>query len=102
MNVALNLIALATSETSIRLLAYAIMHNHLHFIAEGNQDACEVFFDRFKQRLTTVLSKQKKASLLKQIQLGITPINNLKQLRDEIAYVIRNPFVDRVNVHVFA
>ena len=31
-----------------------------------------------------------------------TPITSLKQLRDEIAYVIRNPFVVRKDVNLFA
>ena len=33
---------------------------------------------------------------------GLTPINNLKQLRDEIVYVARNPYVDRVDVNPFS
>lgn len=102
MDEALNFIALAAFETTCRILSYAIMHNHLHFIVEGGRDICEAFFERFKRRLALTLSKRKKSALVHQIQIGITPINSLKQLRDEIVYVIRNPFVDRVNVHVFA
>ena len=33
---------------------------------------------------------------------GLTPITTLKQLRDEIAYVIRNPFVVRKDINPFA
>lgn len=99
---ALNMIALSACETQFRILAFGIMHNHLHFVGEGCREDCEGFFSRFEGRLSRFLSRKGKHSLLKQIRVGVTPINNLKQLRDEIVYVIRNPFVDRVNVNLFA
>jgi hypothetical protein len=102
MDEALNMIALAVYESPFRILAFAIMHNHLHAIGEGRRQDAEDFFSGFEERLGRFLSRKGKFGLLKQVVPGITPINDLKQLRDEIVYVIRNPFVDRTNVNLFA
>jgi len=36
---------------------------------------------------------------MKEIQLGITDIMSLKQLRNEIAYVLRNPFLVKLPIN---
>lgn len=99
---ALFFIALAVYYSGCRLLAFAIMNNHLHFILEGPLYCCQEFYEDFQRRLGVYLGRTGRANLAAQCEPGFTPISNLRQLRDEVAYVIRNPFVDREDVNLFA
>lgn len=102
MNLALNMTALAICESDCRLLAFAIMNNHLHFILEGKEKNCLGFYDRFQHRLAKSYRLEHRFSLAMAAQSSLVGISSLKQLRDEIIYVIRNPFVVDPRVHVFA
>jgi len=101
-NLVINYLAIAISKSECKLFAYAIMSNHFHFIVEGNKNAALDFYDCLRKYLDTYYIRHGKGSLMKEIQLGITEITSLKQLRNEIAYVIRNPFVVRNDINVFA
>lgn len=97
-----NLIALAIGTSNCILLAMAIMSNHLHFILEGSKVDCLAFFEDLRNRLQRVFVRYGKGGIISRMNPGLVDIMNLKQLRDEIAYVIRNPFVIRTDVNPFA
>ena len=96
-----NLIALTISCSNCVLLAMAIMSNHLHFILEGSREECLLFFEDLKSRLQKVYARRGRGGIVIRMKPGLVFINDLKQLRDEIAYVIRNPFVARFDVNPF-
>lgn len=102
LNEALNMVAMAVFAADCRLLAFAIMSNHLHFVIEGSLSSCEAFFGQFHALLSKFLSRTNRFDLSKQCIPNYVPINNLKQLRDEIAYVVRNPYVASPNVNMFS
>ena len=102
LNEALNMVAMAVFAANCRLLAFAIMSNHLHFVIEGSLSSCEAFFGQFHALLSKFLSRTNRFDLSKQCIPNYVPINNLKQLRDEIAYVVRNPYVASPNVNMFS
>lgn len=102
MNLALNMLALATCESTCSLLAFAIMNNHLHFVLEGKEEDCLKFYFIFQNRLAKCYRLERRMGLVLAAEPSLVPIGNLKQLRDEIVYVIRNPFVVSNQVHVFA
>ncbi|MBP5566428.1 MAG: hypothetical protein J6X57_02935 [Bacteroidales bacterium] len=97
-----NLIAIAITQSNCRILVYAIMSNHLHFILEGTETDCLLFFELLKNSLNRYLKRHGRPYIVEQMTPGKTEITNLKQLRDEIAYVIRNPFVVREDVNPLA
>jgi len=97
----INYIALAVFASACRLLAFAIMSTHFHFILEGKTNNVEMFWTSFKDNLTNYYKHHGKADMMNNVEARTTPIIDLKQLRNEIAYVIRNPFVDRQDIHVF-
>lgn len=99
---ALNLIAFAVFATNCRLLAFAVMSNHLHFVIEGSLSSCEAFFSHFHALLSKYLSRCGRFDLAQKCTPAYVPINNLKQLKDEIAYVVRNPYVASSNVNMFS
>ena len=102
MNLALNAIAIAVFMSGCRLLAFAVMSNHFHFVIEGSEEVCDAFFNLFKSHLVKCMARVETKKLLKACEAHYVSIDNLRQLRDEIAYVVRNPFVARNNVNIFA
>ena len=100
--VILNMIALLSAEHKTEVLAYAIMSNHLHLILRGNAVTGREFFERLAARISRYLASKGKPGIMKDVTCTITPIASLKQFRDEIVYVIRNPFVVRDDIHLFA
>lgn len=99
---ALNLMAIAKMASDCKLLAYSIMTNHFHFILSGQEEEVLSFFERYKLLLDNYFSRHGKPGIMRSVKAGITAINDLRQLRTEIAYVIRNAFVARPEVNVFA
>ena len=101
--VAMVYIAIAAMLAGVEVLAFALMNNHFHFILRGQEGRCKSFYARFSKMLDLYFSRHGRAGVLAPIsQPDPTPITTLKQFRDEIAYVIRNPFVVRRDVNPFA
>lgn len=97
--VALNLVGIIAKEVHIDILAYALMSNHFHFIVRGEKvDALE-FFYRLRKRLAYYLARKGRSGILDTMEPRIDIITSLDQLRNEIAYVIRNPYVVMVDVN---
>lgn len=96
---AMNRIALDSARHPIRILAFTLMSNHFHFIIEGKSGDCLAFFDDLKEALRRSLSREGRLGLFKTVHASATPITSLKQLRDEIVYVLRNPYVVRNDVN---
>lgn len=101
--VALVYVAIAAMMAGVEILAYALMSNHFHFILRGEEARCKDFYARFSAMLALYFSRHGRPRVLDPIgDPTPTSITSLKQLRDEIAYVIRNPFVVRKDVNLFA
>ena len=102
--VAINLIALLAKETHVDILAFAIMSNHLHFIIKGELVDGLEFFRRLKKRLSNFFARRGRSGVMDLVDVDPeTPaISSLTQFRNEIAYVIRNPYVARTDVNLFA
>ena len=102
--VALNMIAITAREIHLDILAFALMSNHFHFIVRGELVDGLAFFRRLKKRLSNYFARRGRAGILNTVDVDPdTPaIESLTQLRNEIAYVIRNPYVARPDVNPFA
>lgn len=88
-----NNLAYCIISKDIKVLAFSIMSNHIHMIAEGPCSELEDFFRKFRARLSLYLSKRLKMCDLDNFRATILPIENLSYLRNSIAYVNRNAFV---------
>lgn len=102
--VAVNLIAILAKETHVDILAFAIMSNHFHFIIKGELVDGIEFFRRLKKRLSNFFARRGRSGIMDLVDVDPdTPvISTLNQFRNEIAYVIRNPYVARTDVNLFA
>ena len=102
MDMALNFLAIAALASGIRLLAFALMSNHFHFVVEGEEGEAHSFYRNFRGRVAQCLARAGRFKDVMAAEEKLIPIESLKQLRDEIAYVIRNPFVSQKDVHLFS
>ena len=101
--IALVYVAIAAECAGVEVLAYALMSNHFHFILRGQEARCRDFWARLKTMLSLYFSRHGRPGVLAPVgEPDPTPITTLKQFRDEIAYVIRNPFVVRRDINLFA
>lgn len=99
---AVNYIAIAVYLSECKLLALSIMDNHLHFILLATEEQASLFWEIIRNYLEMYYQRHGRAGLLNGVRAGLTSIDNVAQLRTEIAYVIRNAFVVKPHVHVFA
>ena len=100
--VAVNFMAIIAKEVNIEILVFALMNNHFHFIFRGKKVDGLEFFRRLKKRLSYFLARKGRPNVLDSAEPKIQPITTLIQFRNEIAYVIRNPYVVIVDVNPFA
>lgn len=84
-------LALAAWESSVVILAYAIMSNHIHVLLAG--DVPEQFYLKFMKRLNTYLSRHGDRSRKLPEEPTIVPVTSLIQFMNVAAYVIRNQYV---------
>ena len=100
----MNWIGILSKEFRIEILAFALMSNHFHFIIKGELLDGIAFFKQLKKRLSTYFSRKGRIGVLDSVTVDsdTPPISSLKQFRNEIAYVIRNPYVARTDVNPFA
>ena len=95
-----NSIALSATESGAVVVAYAIMSNHLHNLLATTRDKCLSFIDLMQKRIAYFCRKAGRAIPL--VNFKIAEIENLRQMRDEIAYIIRNPYAVRSDVNPFS
>ena len=91
--------AMAAAESGMQILAYALMSNHFHFILKGT--CGQLFFQTFIRRFALYLARHGNPGVLNRLVAESTPITSREQFRTEVAYVIRNPFVVREDIHPF-
>ena len=97
---ATNMLAFASEDSGVRILAYAIMSNHLHIILSAGRERCDAFIAELHRKTNHFIRKRGRAA--SSISFNILEIKDIKQMKDEIAYVIRNPYVARNDVNPFA
>ena len=75
---------------------------YISYIFTRNSFANTSFEFILYKRLARYLVSRGKTGCINGVTCSITPITTLRQFRDELAYIIRNPFVVRNDVHLFA
>lgn len=80
---------------NVRVIAFELMNNHVHFILGGSEQECFEFFLQFKTRLKMYLSTTGRFVSLQNFRVegGLIPITDVNMLRNEIVYVHRNQYV---------
>lgn len=77
----------------IRILAFQIMSNHFHWIIGGPKDSVLAFSNSYRTKLSRFLSETGRTVNINKMEFMIIPIESLRALRNEIAYVNRNGYL---------
>lgn len=87
-----NMIAVALGGLGIRMLNDVEMNNHLHFVMEGPEELVILFTERLRKTMSRYQLAKGNPSLAKW-EIQVKPILDLRNLRNAILYVSRNPYV---------
>ena len=87
-----NMVAVALAGLEIRLLNDVEMNNHLHFVMEGPEELVILFTERLRKAMSRYQLAKGNPSLAKW-EIQVKPILDLRNLRNAILYVSRNPYV---------
>lgn len=91
---AINSLALIAFTIKCRIVAYAIMSNHIHIILSCSKEECLQIFIMFRSRLKGYMSRCGRTIDWKSFTCNDPiPIVDLEMLRNEIVYVNRNGYV---------
>ena len=86
----------------ICVLAFEVMSTHLHGLYAATEKKALAHMESVLEQYGRYLRRKGRSLDIKALDPKAFPIPTLQQLRNEIAYVIRNSFVARPDVHVFA
>lgn len=91
----MNAVALCAAEFEefVSIYTFQIMSNHFHFVLSGEKEQAAAFFESLRKRLSRYFSSKYKTEEMKRVGYSIIPVENLKYLRNLIAYVNRNGYV---------
>lgn len=86
--------ALASYDSSVRIITFELMSNHVHFIVYcKDKESAKLFLDLLKKRLMRFLRDKKRNVDLSSFTCNPIAIETLESLRKQIAYTNRNNFV---------
>ena len=84
------------SGESIRIMAFAVMDNHFHFVIAGRKEDISKFFKFIVNKLKYTIPPAR------ELQLFLKPILDLSGMRNTIAYVNRNGYVSNPHFTPFS
>lgn len=87
----MNGVAVLALMYGLKILAFCLMDNHLHFVVKSGRDECLRFIKYYKRRLSSLADMTMADECLKEIC-------DEEYLRRVIAYVLRNPMSAGLNV----
>lgn len=96
--VGINQLAISASRSNVRIIAFALMSNHIHVIAQSPMINGMNMVQQFASKIKYYLKSQNRtySNSLLNVEAPIE-ITNLKMMRNEIVYVIRNGYVADAN-----
>jgi hypothetical protein len=80
-------------DSKVRIIACAIMSNHIHFILAGAEEACIDYFERQKTLLMRYNRALGRVIDFSKFNCSVAPINDINTMRTEIVYVNRNGYL---------
>lgn len=88
----MNSIPICAMKSRVKILAFCLMDNHVHFILQGSHECCSAFISEYKRRHSQVLrNRYSEVQALHDVHVCIQLIDSEEYMRSSIAYVLRNP-----------
>ena len=89
-----NRIGICCLRTGVKVIAYVLMDNHVHFVLYGTMPECKRFITLYKQLTGTWIHvKYGLNDYLRQLSTNILLLDTEERLLNTIAYIDRNPVV---------
>ena len=91
--VGMNLVAIAHFKTNVKILAFVLMSNHVHFVIYGNRTTVMQFINIYKSLVSIYINhRYQEHSILKRVETSCDEIEMTGDaLKRIIAYVLDNP-----------
>lgn len=90
----INRIGICCQRTGVKVIAFVLMDNHVHFILYGTMHKCIQFITLFKQLVGTWIHvKYGHRNYLNDLSTNIILLDTEERLLNTIAYIDRNPVV---------
>ena len=86
----MNIIALSYLCAEVKILAFVLMDNHVHFILYGTADDCIRFKDKFIHKFAMWYSNHNNGRCLNAMEFDLKELEDERYLLNSIAYVLRN------------
>ena len=91
----INNLAISAFDSGVIIVTDAHMENHLHSLAGGTKEQCHQMMALYINRLQRYIDKQNRNTDLSGLSdYKVIPILDLGMMRNEIAYINRNGYVD--------
>ena len=94
----MNAMAIVLATDAVKLIAFILMNNHIHWILAGIDRDCREAFRKFTKRMRRYLAQKGRPDVLNDFECEMVGIIDVTQMRTEIAYVHRNLYVVRADV----
>lgn len=90
----MNVIASAALDTpGVRIITFEWMHNHIHVVLAGSQDAIRAFFELLRKRMRRHYALSGRTVSFERFEARLKEIEELESLRNVVAYCNRNNYV---------
>ena len=86
----MNIVALCYLKCEVRILAFVLMDNHVHFILYGEEQECILFRGKFIHRYRIWFSNAYPGRRCEMLDFDIKLIDGERYLLNSITYVLRN------------
>ena len=95
---AMNAMAIVFATDAVKLIAFILMNNHIHWIIAGKELDCREAFRKFTKRMRRYFAQKGRPDVLNDFECELVGITDVAQMRTEIAYVHRNLYVVRADI----
>ena len=95
----MNMVAIVCFSVDVKLLAFVLMSNHLHFVVLGSKEKVDKFIWLYKNLLSRYLKgKYGDVKFLRHLETSVSLVDNVgDNLKRLIAYVLNNPVKAGIN-----
>lgn len=99
--IGMNYVAILAAKSGVRVLAFILMSNHVHFVLEGDPAEVDAFINEFKRRYSMYYRhKYGSAEFLRRNSVDIKPVGlEDESLERAIAYVQMNSVAANICAH---
>lgn len=94
----MNDVAICVLGYDVLILCFCLMSNHFHFLLYGTLEECRRFSEEYKRRCGIRMRNSGDVKGLKDVEVRLHRIDDLRYLENVIGYILRNPMAAGIKV----